>query len=34
LGVAGSGAHSAGESIVLRELPRRAALLAGLMATL
>jgi glutamate carboxypeptidase len=34
LGVAGSGAHSPDEFIVLRELPRRAALLAGLMATL
>lgn len=34
LGAVGAGAHSPDESIVLKELPRRAALLAGLLATL
>ncbi len=34
LGAIGEGAHTHGESIVLRCLPERAALLAGLLATL
>lgn len=34
LGAVGEGAHSPGESIILRALPERAALLAGLLATL
>jgi glutamate carboxypeptidase len=34
IGVVGDGAHSSREHLVIRELPRRAALLAGLLATL
>ena len=34
LGAVGEGAHSLGESIIISELPRRAALLAGLIASL
>jgi glutamate carboxypeptidase len=34
LGAIGNGAHSPGEHVVIRALPRRAALLAGLLATL
>jgi glutamate carboxypeptidase len=34
LGALGEGAHAANESIVLEELPRRAALLAGLVQSL
>lgn len=34
LGAVGNGAHSVGEHIVIRSLPERAALLAGLLATL
>jgi len=33
LGAVGEGAHAADESIVLSELPKRAALLAGLIET-
>jgi glutamate carboxypeptidase len=32
LGAVGEGAHSAGENILIRALPERAALLAGLLA--
>jgi glutamate carboxypeptidase len=34
LGAVGSGAHSPGEHVVIRALPQRAALLAGLLLTL
>jgi glutamate carboxypeptidase len=34
IGAVGDGAHSLREHVVIRELPRRAALLAGLLATL
>jgi glutamate carboxypeptidase len=34
IGVVGDGAHSLREHVVVRELPRRAAMLAGLLATL
>jgi len=34
LGAVGEGAHSTGEQVILSDLPRRAALLAGLLATL
>jgi glutamate carboxypeptidase len=34
LGAVGDGAHSPGEYVVIRALPERAALLAGLLATL
>lgn len=34
LGAVGSGAHSSGENVVIRSLPQRAALLAGLLLTL
>jgi glutamate carboxypeptidase len=34
LGAIGEGAHAAHESVVISELPRRAALLAGLIASI
>jgi glutamate carboxypeptidase len=34
LGAVGDGAHSLGEHVVIRSLPERAALLAGLLTTL
>ncbi len=34
LGAVGNGAHSVDEHVVIRSLPERAALLAGLLATL
>ncbi len=34
LGAVGDGAHSAREHVILRSLPERAALIAGLLATL
>ena len=34
LGAVGEGAHSPGENVVIRALPERAALFAGLLATI